>query len=202
MNKIKLFLVGAAMIFSSILLQAEIPSINDEAPDFTLTDSKGITHSLSDFRGKYVVLEWINVECPFVKKHYEGKNMQMLQKKYTDEDVVWLSICSSADGKQGNLDNNTINSKLSAWGAFMTAYLIDESGSTGKAYGAKTTPDIRIITPEGKIAYIGAIDDTPSTKIEDIPNSINYLDKAMQALMNGNEVDPKITKPYGCSVKY
>jgi hypothetical protein len=84
----------------------------------------------------------------------------------------------------------------------MTAYLIDQKGTTGKAYGAKTTPDIRIITPEGKIAYIGAIDDTPSTKIDDIPNSVNYLDKAMQALMNGNDVDPKITKPYGCSVKY
>jgi hypothetical protein len=202
MRIMKYLMISIMIIAASLTALAEVPGIGDAAPDFTLTDSKGNVRSLSDFQGKYVILEWINVECPFVKKHYDSKNMQKFQTKYTEQDVVWLSICSSAEGKQGYLDNETINSTLEKWNAAQTAYLRDEDGSTGKAYGAKTTPDIRIITPDGKIAYIGAIDDTPSTKVEDIPNSVNYLDKAMEALLNGNEVATKITKPYGCSVKY
>ena len=202
MNIIKSFAIAIIILAGSIALNAKTPGIGDDAPDFTLKDSYGNEHSLSDFEGKYVVLEWINMECPFVKKHYGAKNMQKLQEKYTGQDVIWLSICSSAEGKQGYMDNDQINKILMKWDGKQTAYLRDESGKVGKSYGAKTTPDMRIITPEGKIAYIGAIDSVPSTDQDDIPDAVNYVDKAMQALMNGNEVDPKVTQPYGCSVKY
>lgn len=202
MNIIKSFATAIIILASAIALNAKTPGIGDVAPDFTLVDTYGNEHSLSDFEGKYVILEWINVGCPFVKKHYGAKNMQKLQEKYTNEGVIWLLICSSAEGKQGYMDNDQINKILMKWEGKQTAYLRDESGKVGKAYGARTTPDMRIITPDGKIAYIGAIDSVPSTDQDDIPDAINYVDKAMQALMNGNEVDPKVTQPYGCSVKY
>ena len=135
-------------MFSAVMLFAgDQAKIGEKAPAFTLTDTHGKTHSLADFKGKYVVLEWINFDCPFVVKHYESKNMQNLQKKYTGKDVVWLTICSSGEGKQGHYDNNTINEKLKERGASMTAYLIDEDGTVGKKYMAKTTPHMYIIRP-------------------------------------------------------
>ncbi len=189
------------LAFSAVLF-AQKAEIDKTAPGFTLKDSNGKEHSLSDFKGKYVVLEWINFECPFVKKHYNSKNMQNLQKEYTGKDVVWLAVCSSAPGKQGNFDNAEINERLKDHDANLTAYLIDESGDVGRAYGAKTTPHMYVINPEGTLLYAGGIDSIPSADIDDIEDATNYVSAALDAAMGGKEIATKVSKPYGCSVKY
>ncbi|CAG0941249.1 glutathione peroxidase [Candidatus Brocadiaceae bacterium] len=176
--------------------------IDAAAPNFKLTDSKGTAHSLSDFAGKYVVLEWINFDCPFVKKHYNSKNMQNLQKQYTAKGVVWLQINSSAEGKQGNFSSEEINKRNAEHGSNATAYLIDADGTVGKLYGAKTTPHMYVINPKGTLIYAGAIDDKPSSKVEDIEGAVNYVANALDAAHAGKEVAVKTTAPYGCSVKY
>ncbi len=176
--------------------------IGEKAPDFTLTDSKGKSHKLSDFKGKLVVLEWINFDCPFVKKHYDGNNMQNLQKKYTEKGAVWLSICSSSEGKQGNFSKEEINKRIKEQKANMTAYLIDESGSVGEIYSAKTTPHMYIIDKDGKLVYAGAIDDKKSTNPDDVKTSKNYVSTALDELLEGKKVSTSVTQPYGCSVKY
>lgn len=181
---------------------AQDARIDRNAPSFSLKDSQGKTHSLSDYKGKYVVLEWINFDCPFVKKHYESGNMQKLQKEYTAKGVIWLSICSSAEGKQGHFSDEEINSRSQKLGAAPTAYLKDESGDVGRSYGAKTTPHMYVITPDGILAYMGAIDDKPTANVEDINGAVNYVADALNNLMNGKVVQTKSTKSYGCSVKY
>ncbi len=190
-------------MFSAVMLFAgDQAKIGEKAPAFTLTDTHGKTHSLADFKGKYVVLEWINFDCPFVVKHYESKNMQNLQKKYTGKDVVWLTICSSGEGKQGHYDNNTINEKLKERGASMTAYLIDEDGTVGKKYMAKTTPHMYIISPEGNLIFAGGIDNIKSTDTDDIKKSKNWVQIGLDEAMSGKEITEKTPTPYGCSVKY
>lgn len=176
--------------------------INEPAPDFTLTDSNGETHSLSDFKGKTVVLEWINYGCPFVKKHYDSNNMQKLQEKYTQMGVLWLAICSSAEGKQGNMTNDEINKMTKDYKAKYSAYLIDEEGKVGKMYGARTTPHMFIIDKDGKLVYAGGIDDKASTDQKDIKGAENYVDKALSSILNSRDISNQTTKPYGCSVKY
>lgn len=178
------------------------PEIGKTAPNFTLTDSHGKTHSLSDFKGKYVVLEWTNFDCPFVKKHYNSKHMQKLQKEFTAKGVVWLAICSSAPGKEGYYSNDEINEKLKAEGAAETAYLIDSEGTVGRLYGAKTTPHMFIINPNGSLVYQGAIDNIKSTNIEDINKAENYVSKALMESMSGKPVTNSTSVPYGCGVKY
>jgi peroxiredoxin len=174
----------------------------EKAPAFTLTDTQGTKHSLSDFKGKVVVLEWFNSGCPFVKKHYIQGNMQALQKTYTDQGVVWLTICSSAPGKQGHMDAAGHNRKMAEWKMNATAMLMDESGQAGKAYGAKTTPHMFVINAEGEVVYQGAIDDKRSTNPADIPQSTNYVRAALDAVLAGEPVKEAKTMPYGCSVKY
>ncbi|MBN1299950.1 MAG: thioredoxin family protein [Melioribacteraceae bacterium] len=186
----------------SDITASEKAEIDKTAPNFILTDSNGNAHSLTDFRGKVVVLEWVNFGCPFVKKHYNSKNMQNLQKKYTDAGVVWLSICSSAEGKQGYLEKEEINDKIAGYGAAMTAYLVDESGKVGKMYDAKTTPHMYVINKDGILVYAGGIDDKASTEVSDIETAVNYVSAALDAVINGKEVNTKVSKPYGCSVKY
>ena len=198
----KTFSIVLIFLFAVSLFAAEKAKIDEPAPDFTLMDSNGKEHSLSDFKGKYVVLEWVNFGCPFVKKHYNSENMQNLQKKYTGKDVVWLSICSSAEGKQGYFEGDELNGKLKDKGASMTAYLVDESGEVGHMYNAKTTPHMYIVNPEGVLVYAGGIDDKPSTDVDDIEGAVNYVSNALDALMAGKTVKHKVTKPYGCSVKY
>ncbi len=188
------FTIGLAMIFSIAMAS--------EKEDFTLKDHKGNSHNLSDFRGKWVVLEWINFGCPFVKKHYDSDNMQSLQKKYTGKDVVWLSICSSAPGKQGYFENHRLTDILKKHKFAGTAYLIDSDGKVGKQFGAKTTPQMVIINPEGEVVYNGAIDDTPSTDQDDIKDSKNYVSHVLDEVMSGKKAPLDYTKPYGCSVKY
>jgi len=176
--------------------------IDEPAPAFTLTDYSGGSHSLEDYKGKLVVLEWVNFDCPFVKKHYKPNNMQTLQKKYADKGVVWLSINSSAKGKQGHFDPRTIKARIKKHNAVPTAYLVDADGTVGKRYGARTTPHMYVINKDGVLIYAGAIDDKPSTKVDDVEGATNYVAAALDAAQEGKPVTVKATQSYGCSVKY
>lgn len=205
MKKHLLTLAAAFMLIAAVAINSQAAAkaeVGQAAPDFTLTDANGKTHSLSDFKGKYVVLEWVNFGCPFVKKHYGSGNMQKLQAAYTKKDVVWLSICSSAPGKQGFYNGEELTNAISDHDVKASAYLIDADGKVGQMYEAKTTPNMYIINPKGQLVYAGAIDDTPSVDPADIPNSTNYIAAALDAAMNGKEIAVKATQPYGCSVKY
>ncbi len=179
-----------------------VATVGQTAPAFTLTDTNGKAHSLGDLRGKYVVLEWVNFDCPFVGKHYGSGNMQKLQKTYTARDVVWLSINSSAPGKQGNFTPARINALMKDKGAAPTAYLLDPEGTVGRAYGAKTTPHMYVIDPAGLLIYAGGIDDKPSTDVADIATARNFLSAALDEALAGKTVSVKSSQPYGCSVKY
>lgn len=167
-----------------------------EAPAFALKDLAGKEHSLADFAGKTVVLEWTNYGCPYVKKHYESKNMQKLQEAYAAKDVVWLSVVSGKTAMGFSQDD------ADAAGSKAAAVLLDPTGETGKAYGAKTTPHLIVIDAKGHISYDGAIDSKPTTESKDIASSENYLSAALDAILAGEEVVNAKTKPYGCSVKY
>ena len=177
-------------------------SADPPAPEFTLADVQGETHKLSDFKGKIVVLEWTNYDCPFVKKHYGSGNMQKLQEKYTAKNVVWLSICSSAPGKQGHFTPDTWGKKIAERKAQATAVLLDADGKVGRAYGARTTPHMFIVAADGTLAYKGAIDDKPSWNPATLKDAKNYVVAALDALLAGESVAVDETKPYGCSVKY
>lgn len=181
---------------------SEMATVGKPAPNFTLMDASGEKHSLSDYGGKYVVLEWINFDCPFVKKHYNSKNMQMLQEKYREKGVVWLSICSSGPGKQGYFEGKALKEHISKSGNDANAYLIDADGMVGRMYEAKTTPNMYVISPKGILLYAGAIDDSPSTDVADVATATNYVSAALDASMTGKDVTVKATQPYGCSVKY
>lgn len=172
------------------------------APAFSVVDATGKTHSLKDYAGKWVVLEWFNKDCPYVKKHYGSKNMQKLQETYTQKGVVWLTVISSAKGKQGYLEPKEALEVFKTHGSTPTAILLDASGSMGKAYDAKTTPHMFVIDPKGTLVYAGAIDDNDSSDPAVIPTSKNYLAAALDAAMKGEKVAVASTKPYGCSVKY
>ena len=178
------------------------PPVGSPAPAFTLTDTKGKQHNLADFKGKYVVLEWVNFGCPFVKKHYESGNMQATQKKAVDKGVVWLSVNSSAKWKQGNMSPAAWNEEIADRKLASTAVLLDESGAVGRAYGAKTTPHMYIINPDGVLIYKGAIDDKPTSNKDSIPGARNYVLAALDESMAGKPVSTASTTPYGCSVKY
>ncbi len=172
------------------------------APDFTLPSQDGSMIGLSAYKGKYIVLEWFNSGCPFVKKHYEPGNMQKLQATYTAKGVIWLSINSSAKGKEGYTTPKEAGEIRMKWKSPSTAVLLDSAGKVGKLYGAKTTPHIFIISPEGRVIYQGAIDDKASADSADIASSKNYVAAALDAALAGQAVAEASTKPYGCSVKY
>lgn len=172
------------------------------APDFTLKDTDGKERSLSEFKGKFVVLEWVNHGCPFVKKHYESGNMPKLQKEYTARDVVWLSICSSAEGKQGYAAPEAAAADHKKSGGASTAYLLDTDGRVGKTYEATNTPQMFVINPEGTLLYVGAIDSIPSGRQEDITGATNYVKQALDEALAGKPVSHPVSRPYGCGVKY
>jgi peroxiredoxin len=172
------------------------------APDFTLTDTAGKSHSLAGSKGKFVVLEWVNYDCPFVGKHYRSGHMQSLQKTYTGKGVVWLQVSSSAPGKQGAYDAARAAALSREKGAASTAYLLDPAGTVGRLYGAKTTPHMFVIDPKGTVIYAGGIDDTPSTDVEDIARAKNYVSAALDEALAGKPVTVISSQPYGCSVKY
>lgn len=198
---IRKFVILFLVVFAGLVF-AQQAKLNEAAPNFKLFDSNGNEHSLSDFAEKIVVLEWINYDCPFVKKHYDSKNMQTLQAKYTEKDIVWLAICSSNKGKQGNFSVEEINKRSKNHNAKFSAYLIDEDGKVGKMYGAKTTPHMYIIDKSGKLVYAGGIDDKATTDVKDIKEAKNYVSLALDELLNGMNVSIQSSTPYGCSVKY
>jgi len=196
-----LMLAGLFVVLNS-LTQASEAEVGKPAKDFTATDTNSKNHSLSDYKGKIVVLEWLNHGCPFVKKPYNSRNMQELQKRYTEKGVIWLSIISSAPGKQGYCTPEEANELTQQKNAAPTALLLDPDGKVGKLYDAKTTPHMFIINSDGVLVYNGAIDDIRSTKIEDIANAKNYVQIALDELMAGKQVSTQTSQPYGCSVKY
>jgi hypothetical protein len=177
-------------------------AIGSPAPNFSAKDIDGKTQSLEALRGRVVVLEWVNPECPFVRKHYGSGNMQRLQEKWTGHGVVWLSVNSSAAGKQGHLTPSTGKQFLTEQRAAPTHLLLDPDGVMGRAYGAKTTPHIFIIDMTGTLVYAGAIDDIPSANPADIEGATNYVDQALTEMDADKNVSISETKPYGCSVKY
>lgn len=181
---------------------ANIATVGEEAPDFSLKNAEGKEVKLSDYSGKHVVLEWVNFDCPFVKKHYRSNNMQGLQATYTEKDVVWLSICSSAPGKQGFFADEELALRIKEEKSGATSYLVDADGIVGRLYEAKTTPHIFIIDPEGVLVYAGAIDDVKSTKAEDIEGAVNYVQTTLDAALANKVIEISSTKSYGCSVKY
>jgi peroxiredoxin len=191
---------------SSLLLIASFPArsarVGSPAPDFSATDSNGKPQNLAQYRGKFVLLEWHNRECPYTNKHYESKNMQNLQKQWTNRGVVWFTVISSAPGTQGYMTADAENAFVAKVNAVPTAVLLDPSGQLGHLYGAKTTPDMFIIDPSGKLIYQGAIDDRPTTDISDVAPAKNYVNAALGEATSGKPVSDPVTRPYGCSVKY
>ncbi len=176
--------------------------VGETAPEFSGIDSNGKAQKLSDYKGKFVVLEWHNNGCPYTKKHYESGNMQNLQKEWTSKGVVWLTVISSAPGQQGYVTAAQENDYMAKAHASPTAAILDPKGDIGHLYSAKTTPQMVIIAPDGKMIYDGAIDDHPTSDASDIPNSKNYVNAALTAAMGGQPVQTASTRPYGCSVKY
>jgi AhpC/TSA family protein len=192
--------VGLMLCAAPLLIWAA--KVGEAAPDFTASASNGKTVRLSDYRGKYVVLEWHNNGCPYVGKHYNSGNMQRLQKQWTGRGVVWLTILSSAPGKQGYVTASEENDYLAKMQAAPTAALLDPTGEIGHLYDAKTSPQMVVINPQGVEIYDGAIDDKPTTDLQDVPNATNYVSLALEAAMAGKQVQTPATRPYGCSVKY
>ena len=176
--------------------------VGSPAPAFTATDSHGQTDSLDQYRGKYVVLEWHNQGCPYTKKHYDSGNMQSLQKEWTAKGVAWFTVISSAPGEQGYVTDAAENAYLAQMHADPTAVLMDPDGKVGHLYDAKTTPQMFVIDPQGKLVYEGAIDDRPTPDTSDIKGADNYLTDALTEAMAGKPVVKPYTRPYGCSVKY
>jgi peroxiredoxin len=195
----------AAVLASLMAFAAAAPAavkVGEPAPDFTLSGADGKSYSLSGFKGKYVVLEWTNHDCPFVKKHYGSGNMQAQQKELTGKGAVWLSIVSSAPGKQGHVDAARATELTRSRKAAPTAVLLDPSGDVGRKYEAKTTPHMFVVAPDGKLIYMGGIDSVASTDTEDIAGATPYVKVALEEALAGKPVTNASTKPYGCSVKY
>ncbi|MCH8487826.1 MAG: redoxin domain-containing protein [Candidatus Cyclonatronum sp.] len=178
------------------------PPIGEAAPEFTLVNQNGEEVSLSDFRGSFVVLEWLNHDCPFVRKFYNAGEMQRLQRHYAEEGVVWLSIISSREGEQGHLTQEQARQAMATHNSAQHAILIDEPGIVGRAYNARTTPHMFVIDPDGILLYDGAIDSVPSANPDTIAEADNFLVAALDAAMAGEPVAIPTTRPYGCSVKY
>jgi peroxiredoxin len=178
-------------------------AVGDTAPAFTLKDTQGKTVKLADFKGRHVVLEWTNPGCPFVVKHYGAQNMQALQKEAQAKNVVWLSVNSTARGHQDHLAPAALQDKLvKEWGASPTAVLMDEAGSVGKAYAARTTPHMYVIDPAGKLVFAGGIDDKRSSNPADIAGAKNFVRAALADSLAGKPVATSSATPYGCSIKY
>jgi peroxiredoxin len=193
--------LGAALAFGTTLAHATA-SVGQSAPDFQVKDAAGKQQSLSAYKGKFVVLEWVNPGCPFVQKHYDTSNMQSTQKAAEAKGVVWLTVSSTAP----DAGDYKKPSELSAWlkekGAAPTATLIDDDGKLGKAYGARTTPHMYVIDPQGKLVYAGAIDSKATARKDDVKSATNYVTAALDESLAGKAVSKASSEPYGCSIKY
>jgi hypothetical protein len=195
---------AAAFVIAALIAAPAMaaPQVGQPAPAFTLTDSFGKTQQLADYRGKFVVLEWTNNDCPFVRKHYGSGNMQALQKEETAQGVAWLSIISSAPGKEGYVSGARANELTLARGAAPTAVLLDPNGAVGHLYEAKTTPHMFIVDPKGTLIYMGGIDSIASADAADIKSAKPYVKVALSEARSGKPVTDAVTRPYGCHVQY
>ena len=202
MNRSTLYRFLVVLMLLAVPLLIATAKVGDSAPEFTTTASNGKTIRLSDCRGKYVVLEWHNNGCPYVGKHYNSGNMQRLQKQWTSKGVVWLTVLSSAPGKQGYLTAGEENDYLTKEHAAPTAALLDPTGEIGHLYNVKTSPQMVVVNPQGTVIYSGAIDDKPTTDLQDVQGATNYVSLALEQAMAGEPVQTPATRPYGCSVKY
>jgi peroxiredoxin len=200
MNKIALALLAA--VLAAPMAPAYAAEVGKPAPAFTATTSTGESITLDSLKGKVVVLEWTNNDCPFVKKHYDGGDMQKLQKDMTGKGVVWAQVISSAPGKQGNVTGEQAIKLNADRGAAPTHTFLDPEGTLGRAYGAKSTPHMFVINAEGILSYAGAIDDNPSADEADVAGAKNYVRAAVEELLAGKPVTVAATKQYGCSIKY
>ena len=201
MNK----LVATSLVVSmAVLVSAAQAAVapGQAAPEFSLLDINGKVQKLSEYRGKYVVLEWFNSECPFVQKHYESGNMQTLQARYTQKGVVWLGINSTSPRHSNYRDPVRSQAILKEWKSAPTAFALDPDGKVGKQYGARTTPHMYVIDPKGTLVYAGGIDDKPSTSQRDIAIAKNLVAVALDESLSGKPVGTPSAMPYGCSVKY
>jgi peroxiredoxin len=194
--------VTAALLLLPVTAVAQTARVTASAPDFVATDSHGQTHRLDQYRGKYVVLEWHNQGCPFTRKHYESGNMQNLQKEWTQKGVVWFTVISSAPGMDGYVTPAEENDYLAKMHAAPTAALLDPDGKLARLFAAKTTPDMYVIDPQGKVIYSGAIDNRPTPDPGEIQGADNYVSDALTAAMSGKAVAMPYTHAYGCAVKY
>ena len=180
----------------------EAPTPGAMAPAFTLTAADGTSHTLADYRGQTVVLEWLNYDCPYVGKHYSSGTMQALQTDAAEDEVVWLSVVSSAPGEQGHFEPAQMMDRTATEGGRQLAVLLDPDGTVGRAYEAKTTPHMFVIDADGRVVYNGAIDDRPTSDVADLAGATAYVPMALSAASRGRAADPAATQPYGCSVKY
>lgn len=192
----------ACLALLTTALPAQSARVGAPAPQFTAPDSAGRMQTLAQYRGKYVVLEWHNQGCPYTRKHYSSGNMQQLQKTWTSKGVVWFTVISSAPGQQGYVTAGEENNFLEQMHASPTAALLDPDGQIGRLYGAKTTPEMFIIDPQGQLIYEGAIDNRPTPDASDIKGAENYVSQALSSAMSGKPVPLAYTHSYGCSVKY
>jgi hypothetical protein len=189
----------AAVLFT---FSADAQKVGDPAPEFQATDSNGQVHKLSEYRGKFVVLEWHNNGCPYTRKHYESGNMQRLQREWTSRGIIWFTVISSAPGQQGYVTAQQENDYMKQMNAAPTAALLDSQGDLGRLYAAKTTPHMFIINPSGILIYDGAIDSKATADQADIASATNYVTQALEEAMAGKPVGTPTSRPYGCSVKY
>ena len=207
MPKMLIFALSLSAVLGFTILADTISSgpsatIGQAAPDFTLTGADGKPHALADFKGKFVVLEWTNPQCPFVHKFYDSGTMQNLQKEETGKGVAWLRINSSAQGKEGYQSVDSLAAYVKDKNVASTESLLDPTGKVGHMYGARTTPHMFVINPKGELIYAGGIDDTPSSEASDIATAKNYVKAALDEAMAGQAVSTPTSRPYGCSVKY
>jgi len=196
------FRIVAGLFLLTLAVALHAASVGTAAPDFTLKDSNGNAVALSQFKGKTVVLEWNNPDCPFVRKHYGAGNMQKQQAEAERQGVVWLTINSGAGGKQGHLDGAEANAFVAQQHATPTAYLLDPDGNVGKTYGARTTPHMYVIDAQGVLRYMGGIDSIASTDKEDIAKATQFVPQVLAEIKAGKPVSVTTSQPYGCSVKY
>jgi peroxiredoxin len=198
----KLGFWAAMVVAAALVVPAWAARVGEKAPGFTATDSNGVKRTLSEYAGKYVVLEWHNNGCPYVRKQYNSGNMQKLQKEWTGRAVVWLTVISSAPGKQGYVTADEENTYVKQMNAAPTAVLLDPAGTLGHLYDAKTSPHMFIVDPSGTLIYNGAIDDQPTPDPASVAGATNYVSQALAEAMAGKSISVPTSRPYGCSVKY
>lgn len=194
--------LASIIVAGALSFSVQAAEVGQPAPDFNVVDTAGNYHSLSDFAGQTVVLEWTNHDCPFVVKHYATDNMQNLQREMTEHDVAWLTVISSYPGTQGHVSPEQADELTSSRNAAPTAVLLDEQGEMGRAYSARVTPHMYVIDGEGTLQYAGGIDSIPSANHDDVDRADPYFANAARAVLAGESVDRPVSRPYGCTIKY